>query len=504
LGFTLVTMSIRFIFSFGLFLMMSWNSVYAQTILHAETVEGKTLAFTVLDGSTCAVGSQSNRQFGGEWGQAIEKETTGVVTIPSVVEGYRVVRIARSAFEECSKITKINIPNSITYIGTKAFRGCEALTSCIIPESITEIGESAFGGCAFDTLVIPDGVKKIGREAFSGNRNLVKVRMGKGTFDIGRGTFSYCRLLKTIEWCEEAKFWVGHQAFSHCDSLEEVVLPYTAVSVGDSAFWACSNLKCVNVGPTVQKIGIRSFAECKALSEFIVPEENKKFDEVKGYAFEKCTSLKSFEAPETVNKLGEGAFHGCNNLTQISLSNRLQRIEQNTFAGCEKLSSPKLPESLYYIGPWAFNGCRLRTIVIPKNVSKIDEWAFSYAGLGTVYLMSGYGLNIGYNAFASAEEMTVYSFCTRPYSIDDMAFSFDAYQYGTLYVPNGCQGIYKSTDGWRNFNYIKSFDTSSVKAVKMADNSADKRWFNLGGHLSSKQPSKSGIYINSGKKVLLK
>ena len=57
--------------------------------------------------------------------------------------------IAGSAFEDCSSLTKVTIPNSVTSIGDSAFSGCSNLKSVTIPDSIVSLGGGVFYGTAF-------------------------------------------------------------------------------------------------------------------------------------------------------------------------------------------------------------------------------------------------------------------------------------------------------------------------------------------------------------------
>ncbi len=82
---------------------------------------------------------------------------------------YRVTEIGERAFEGCSGLMSITIPNSVTTIGRYAFQYCSGLTSITIPESVTSIGSSAFSGCSgLTSITIPDSVTSIGSSAFSG------------------------------------------------------------------------------------------------------------------------------------------------------------------------------------------------------------------------------------------------------------------------------------------------------------------------------------------------
>ena len=73
------------------------------------------------------------------------KGNGGDVTIPSTIDGKSVTSIGSWAFEYCTGLTSINIPNSVTEIGYGAFENCTGLTSVVIPNSVTEIGSTAFG-----------------------------------------------------------------------------------------------------------------------------------------------------------------------------------------------------------------------------------------------------------------------------------------------------------------------------------------------------------------------
>lgn len=61
--------------------------------------------------------------------------------------------IGPSAFYECTGLTNITIPNSVTEIGMWALKGCSNLKSITIPNSVTSIGSSAFEGCSSLTNV---------------------------------------------------------------------------------------------------------------------------------------------------------------------------------------------------------------------------------------------------------------------------------------------------------------------------------------------------------------
>ena len=93
----------------------------------------------------------------------------------------------------------MEIPNSVTEIGTYAFYGCTSLTSVEIPNSVTEIGTYAFYGCTSLTSVeIPNSVTEIGDYAFFYCQNLTSVDIGNGVTSIGNSAFAYCANVTSI------------------------------------------------------------------------------------------------------------------------------------------------------------------------------------------------------------------------------------------------------------------------------------------------------------------
>ena len=76
----------------------------------------------------------------------------GNVAIPETVTyngtTYTVTGIGNYAFNRCTGMTGITIPNSVTSIGIQVFTYCNRLTSITIPNSVTSIGERAVSSCS--------------------------------------------------------------------------------------------------------------------------------------------------------------------------------------------------------------------------------------------------------------------------------------------------------------------------------------------------------------------
>lgn len=83
--------------------------------------------------------------------------------------------ITWNCFENCSSLTSISIPNSVSFISDGAFKNCSSLTSIYIPNSVTIIGEAFIGCKKLTTVTISETVEYIGNNAFAQCENIEDV-----------------------------------------------------------------------------------------------------------------------------------------------------------------------------------------------------------------------------------------------------------------------------------------------------------------------------------------
>ena len=128
---------------------------------------------------------------------------SGNVTIPSTVTyngtTYSVTSIGNYAFNNCTGLTSVTIPNSVISIGYCAFDNCTGLTSIRIPNSVTTIVEGAFSGCTgLTSVTIPNSVTTIYSCTFSGCDNLTDLTIGNSVNTIYRSAFVGCTKLMYV------------------------------------------------------------------------------------------------------------------------------------------------------------------------------------------------------------------------------------------------------------------------------------------------------------------
>ncbi len=199
-------------------------------------------------------------------------------------------RIGNQTFRNCTSLTRVTIPDSVTSIDSYAFEDCTGLTSVTIPNSVTSIDQFAFSGCTGLTRIdIPNGVTYISQYTFKNCKSLTSVSIPNSVTGIGK------------------------YAFSGCTGLTAVALPDRAY-IYEGAFYGCTGLTSINIPSRTWKIYDYAFQGCTSLETLTIPGN---VSEIGNSAFSGCTSLKSVNLPLSLKTVGNAAFRYCSSLTDV-------------------------------------------------------------------------------------------------------------------------------------------------------------------------------------------
>ena len=369
------------------------------------------LAMLVLPNMTvCAEGDTVTLSGSGTLTRQFVNENLGDAT-EVIITGFS--EIEDYAFYECSSLTSVTIPNSVTTIGEWAFGSCERLTSVTIPNSVTSIGEGVFSGCnSLTSVTIPNSVTSIGQDAFWGCSSLTSVTIPNSVTSIGEGAFLDCNSLTSVT-IPNSVTSIGEWAFSGCSSLTSVTIPNSVTSIGEGVFNGCESLTSVTIPNSVTSIGELAFVDCNSLTSVTIPNSVTTIGE---WAFGSCERLTSVTIPNSVTSIGEGVFSGCNSLTSVTIPNSVTSIGQDAFWGCSSLTSVTIPNSVTSIGGYAFEWCSgLTSVTIPNSVTTIGDDAFCGCSNVTIY---GYP---GTKAEAYANENGIPFVCIEEEKANDSA-----------------------------------------------------------------------------------
>lgn len=195
---------------------------------------------------------------------------------------------------------------------------------------------------------------------------------------------------------------------------KELVIPENITSIDNRAFapeyfdQGISNdiLEKVTFQNPNCQLSTRSFADCTALKEVVLPEN---LVEIPKSCFEHCTNLKKIEIPDSVISIDETAFDECSSLENIKFGSSLVSIGEEAFRDCTSLTVLEFNNGLETIGDYAFADCKsITNIVIPESVTSIGAGTFSNAynisGEYKITVTQGSWADIHFDSYKSGDE----------------------------------------------------------------------------------------------------
>lgn len=360
--------------------------------------------------------------------------TDADLVIPSEYNGLPVTGIGEAAFEDCSTLTSVTIPDSVTnidraafsvtayfydeanwengvlYIGNhliatretlsgaytirsgtitiadEAFLNRGNLTSIAVPSSVINIGHRAFEQCrSLDNLTISDGIKNIESSAFYDTAYYNnESNWDNGILYINNHLIKARTTLAGAYTIRNGTKTIAGSAFYRCHNLTSISIPNSVISIGEWAFSQCP-ISNIYIPDSITSIGRSAFEQCGNLIKITIPNN---VTIIGDYVFASCASLESITVEDSNNYYHSSGncliatktknlIAGCMN-SIIPTDGSVTSIGGNAFYGCSSLTSITIPDSVTSIGTRAFLDCEnLTSITIPNSVTYIGRTAFS-------------------------------------------------------------------------------------------------------------------------------
>lgn len=344
----------------------------------------------------------------------VDETANGKIVVPEKYKGHSVTNIMSNSFLNCKNITEIVVPNTIKQIDYAAFSGCSSLEKMTLPfvGRKANVGEKdaeyplgfIFGCLEFDESI------SVKQTYF--DHSLPQSNNTWGTFYIPKS-------LKEIIVTGDV-LYMG--AFSDCSYLESISLVGNVKELESNLFYNCIRLFEINLPNTIESVGNRVFVntgyyndnrnwdkKLLYLNDILIAADKNYFGDciiregtkvICASAFYECTNLKKVVIPDGVTKIDEFTFCGSENLTSVSIPKSVKYIGSLAFYKCEKLEEVHITDitswlsidasdsPLEYADKLYLNNEEVKSIEIPNNISKIDNYALSFDSLEQVFVPS--------------------------------------------------------------------------------------------------------------------
>lgn len=257
---------------FALLIVFSCINTYA----HLAEIKGIFYRFSGSDAIVTFKSYECGNDDGGtdmDGPEEYTNEYSGNVVIPQSVKykgrTYRVTMIDDCAFYECSGVTSVTLPNSITYIGNGAFSGCTKLSHITVGNAVKYVGWGILDGTKWHKKQA-NGILYLGKYCLG-----YKGAQPEGILKIKAGT--------TV---------IAGQAFGCCENITSINLPSTLITIGAYSFYGCNDIQSLTIPFSVKNISVNAFFDCTQLQSVVISNPNT---QIEYGAFGSCYNLHSIK-----------------------------------------------------------------------------------------------------------------------------------------------------------------------------------------------------------------
>ena len=365
-------------------------------------------------------------------------------------------KVRKRAFYYAQKVTKVNFNSALENIDNDAFQVTTALKEITFasPSNLKRIGTWVFYSSGLTKLELPASLKEIGSTAFGNNKDLKTVTVANNSQLESIGTYAFSGNSNLESFTFEgstALKTIGQGAFTNDIKLASFDVPANVETIDRAAFDGTSSMKHVTfqAPAKIKQIKEAAFQNANALENIDLPEG---LEEIQKDAFNSCTSLVEMGIPASVNKIDPTSFQQAeklerfdvnkNNTVYSSVDGFLLSKDKKTLVSFPPAKANTyytlLPPTIETIGAQAFYAInKLENITIPEKVNRIERFAFdNLVNLKTIAFL-------GKHPIAEA-------------NIDPSAFNPDNVHPNTidLSVRKGTESEYAANNVWKKFHQL--------------------------------------------------
>ena len=270
-----------------------------------------------------------------------------------------------SAIEEIiyseESISVIRFVEPLTTIGADAFNGCTNLQNISLPNSVESVSERAFFNCTnLEAITLGARLRNCGAKAFNNCINLYSLHISsimdwcKITFTDKTSNPAYYSQALLVDGEKITKINIPNglaslSAYAFCGNIyvDTVAIPSSLQSIGVGAFEECTNLRRVEISDISKWSAIEfgnetanplSITQELYLNGGLVTSVNiVGIEKVSAYAFINCTSIREFSSDNSLLSIGDNAFRNCTSLATAELGSGIKEIGAQGFMNCSAL-----------------------------------------------------------------------------------------------------------------------------------------------------------------------
>ena len=388
------------------------------------------------------------------------------------------VQPAKNPWRGNTSIKKVTFGGNCTAVFSNMFENCSSLTEINIPETVTSIAANAFAGTGIASLDLHGGIATISSSAFQNCKSLTTVKINEGTTFIDALAFNGSPVSSLS--LPASLTTIGKQAFNNCALTGDIVLPGAVARINDLAFSGNKAMATIALPASLANLGEGVFQGCTGLTAITVDAANTAYkvketgvvttiDGATALAYP-VASTNAAVVDAEITKIGAYTFQNATNLATITLENCADfgdyslantgvetlavkgTVGRYVAANNAKLKSLSIDCKEIPVGI-AQNCVALESFASAQDVLVVKQDAFAGATALKEINLGGLLCILEAGAFSNCGVETLIVGAATPAAMAQGVFT-EANSGITCKVPTSAVDAYKAAAGWQYLNIV--------------------------------------------------